>query len=77
MELALLDGHQETRGTEGLGRHGLSGARSCAVLGTEAEHILDLLGRVLLSAAEDIRLAALRIPEFMYLRLVGTVSYSA
>jgi hypothetical protein len=48
LELALLDGHEETRGTERRGRQRLSRTRDRPVRRVEAEHVLNLLRRVLL-----------------------------
>lgn len=72
LEFALLDGHQETRCAERRLGHGLSGTWSGAILRAQAEHVLDLLRLVLLAPTEDVRLAALCVPNFVYLRLRQT-----
>lgn len=59
LELALLDGHEEPRRSEGGRRHGLAGTRNGSVRRVEAKHVLDLLGSVLLGSSEDVRLGAL------------------
>ena len=75
LEFALLDRHQEAGGTECLRRHGLARPRRSTVLGAETEHVLDLLGGVLLPSAEDIRLAALSITQLVHLGLSHRYQY--
>ena len=53
LKLALLRGHQESRSAEYL-RHGLTRARSSAVLRAQSEHVLNLFRRVFLPTTEDV-----------------------
>ena len=77
LEFALLRGQQKAGGTKGLRRKGLTGAWSSTVLRAQSEHILNLLRRVLLATPEHVGLAALRVSEFVDLRLfIGQIPAS-
>ena len=54
LELALLGGHEKASGTKSLRREGLARAGRSTILRAQAEHVLDLLGRVLLPTTEDV-----------------------
>src|SRR6516162_6104341 len=58
LELALLDGHEESGGAYGLEGHGLAWTGSGAGGGAETEHVLDLLWLILFSTPEDVGFAA-------------------
>jgi hypothetical protein len=69
LEFALLDGHEEASGSKRLGRHGLARFRSGTGVPRETKHILDLLGLVFLSTAEDVGFGAFGVADFVYLGL--------
>jgi len=71
LELTLSDGQNEARGGGSHGGWWLSGSRLHARARghlTKANHLLDLLGRVVLAAAEDVRLGALGVAQLVHLR---------
>lgn len=71
LELDLRDGQEKAGGTRVRGRDGLTWSRGSAVLGTQVEHLLNLLRGVLLAASEDVGLGAFGVPEFVNLSLCG------
>ena len=74
LELGTLDGEKESssRGSghlsAGLGLHARSKSRG------ESQHFLNLLGRVVLVASEDVGLSAALIADLVYLGLISYVS---
>lgn len=63
LELGGRDGQEEFRGSRS--GHGLAGARHRAVGRVETEHVGNLLGGVLLGAAEHVRLGAVGVGKLV------------
>lgn len=69
LELALLNRHEEPARSKALRRQRLTGTWDRSVGRVEAEHVGDLLGRVVLGASEDVRLGARGVAELVHLSL--------
>lgn len=69
LELALLDRHEEPARSKALRRQGLTGTGDRSVGRVEAEHVGDLLGRVVLGASENVGLGARGVAELVHLSL--------